>query len=186
MIFQETRLSGAFIVDLEKIEDERGFFAEAWKGKAAEQHGISVTFNRSNISFNRNTGTIRGLHAQQEPFAEAKLIHCIQGKVFDVIVDIRPESPTYCQWFSVELSAENHRMLYVPRGFLHGFETLVENSTVFYEVAGEYTPHAEIGARYDDPAFAINWPRVAAEPTLSDKDARWPLFPVTNPKPCRV
>lgn len=186
MIFQKTPLSGAFIVELEKIEDERGFFAEAWKRKTAEQYGISVEFNRSNISFNRKAGTFRGLHAQTAPFAEAKLIHCIQGSVFDVIVDIRPESPTYCQWFGVELSAENHRMLYVPRGFLHGFETLVDNSTVFYEVAGDYTPQAEIGARYDDPAFAIAWPQVTDEPTLSDKDAHWPWFKIAQANPCNA
>jgi dTDP-4-dehydrorhamnose 3,5-epimerase len=175
MIFQQTKLPGAFIIDIEKIEDERGFFAEGWKKQAAEEHGMYGDFNRANVSHNKKAGTVRGLHAQNDPFSEAKLIRCIQGAVFDVMVDIRPGSPTYLQWMGVELTADNYRMLYIPQGFLHGFQTLVDHTTVFYQVAGEYTPHSEIGARYDDPAFGIEWPP-ATERILSAKDQSWPLF----------
>jgi dTDP-4-dehydrorhamnose 3,5-epimerase len=175
MIFQETKLKGAFIIDIEKIEDERGFFAEGWKQNVAEQHGIQAEFTRTNISNNAKKGTLRGMHSQKAPYAEAKLVRCIQGSIVDAIVDIRPDSPTYLQWISVELSAQNYRMLYVPCGFLHGFQTLEDDTTVFYQVAGIYHPEAEQGARYDDPAFNIQWPQ-ATERTLSPKDKSWPDF----------
>lgn len=175
VIFQETRLQGAFIIDIEKIQDERGFFAEGWKKDVAVQHGIDVEFTRTNISNNAQKGTLRGMHSQKAPYAEAKLVRCIQGAIFDAIVDIRPDSPTYLQWVGVELSAQNHRMLYVPRGFLHGFQTLEDDTTVFYQVAGMYKPEAEQGARYNDPAFNIQWPP-ATERILSDKDRNWPGF----------
>lgn len=177
MIFRETRLPGAFIIDVERFEDERGFFAEGWKQEEAEKYGISAVFNRSNISYNRNKGTLRGMHAQRAPYAEAKLIRCPRGAVFDVIVDIRPDSATYLQWEGVELNAENRRMLYVPRGLLHGFQTLVDDTEVFYQVAGTYRPDQEVGARYDDPAFNIDWP-IPEAPTLSPKDQNWPPFEV--------
>lgn len=175
MIFTETPLKGAFVVDVHRFEDERGFFAEGWKDEEADQHGIETPFNRSNISYNRHKGTIRGLHAQRDPFAEAKLVRCPRGAVFDVIVDIRPESPTQGQWFGVELNAENRRMLYLPTGFLHGFQTLMGDTEVFYQVCGAYRPDMEIGARYDDPAFGIDWP-LKTEPVLSPKDSQWPPF----------
>jgi dTDP-4-dehydrorhamnose 3,5-epimerase len=175
MKFQETALPEAFIIDVTKFEDERGFFVEAWRQDLAAEHGISEVFTGTNISNNRHQGTLRGLHSQQEPHAQAKLVRCTQGAILDVIVDIRPESPTYLQWLSVELSAENLRMLYVPKGFLHGFQTLVDDSTVMYQVNGQYHPQAEIGARFDDPAFNITWPALA-ERTLSEKDQKWPPF----------
>ena len=177
MIFQESKLAGAFIIDIQRFEDERGFFAEGWKSDEAETQGIQAIFNRSNISYNRTTGTLRGLHAQQAPYAEAKLIRCPRGSIFDVIVDIRPESPTYLQWQGVELTAENRRMLYVPQGFLHGFQTLADDVEVFYQVAGTYRPDQEIGARYDEPAFGIQWPE-APNRVLSPKDQNWPAFKV--------
>jgi dTDP-4-dehydrorhamnose 3,5-epimerase len=173
MIFTETPLPGAFVIDVQRFEDERGFFAEGWKDTEAAQHGIDVMFNRSNISYNRHAGTIRGLHAQREPFAEAKLVRCPRGAILDVIVDIRPDSPTYLQWTGVELTAENRRMMYVPTGFLHGFQTLTDDTEVFYQVCGSYRPDMEIGARYDDPALNITWP-LQSEPILSPKDRGWP------------
>lgn len=182
MMFLQTSLEGSFIVELEKIEDERGFFAEGWKDEEAARHGIHARFNRTNISYNRKAGTLRGLHSQKPPFEEAKLVRCIQGAMFDVIVDIRPDSPTYLRWFGIELTAENHRMLYVPKGFLHGFQTLVPDTTVSYQVAGVYTPEAELGASYDDPAFGIEWPE-APELILSPKDQSWGAFQVVGQIP---
>ncbi len=180
MIFTPTPLAGAFVVDLEKLEDERGFFAEGWKDDAAAAHGIAVVFNRTNISYNRKAGTVRGLHSQRAPYEEAKLVRCIQGAIFDVIVDIRPDSPTYLQWYGLELSAENHRMLYMPQGFLHGFQTLRPDTTVFYQVAGQYQPKQEVGARFDDALFGIDWPEVE-ERVLSPKDQGWPPFQAQRP-----
>lgn len=175
MIFTETLLSGAYIVDLKRIEDDRGFFSEAWKSEVALQYGIDVSFNRTNISFNRFAGTLRGLHAQKAPYEEAKLVRCMKGAIYDAIVDFRSDSPTYLQWFGVELTAENHRALYVPQGFLHGFQTLVNDTEVFYQVAGSYKPDAEIGLRFDDPALNIEWP-TASERILSPKDQQWPTL----------
>jgi dTDP-4-dehydrorhamnose 3,5-epimerase len=178
MIFLTTPLQDAFVVEIEKLEDERGFFAEGWKDETAAEQGIQVTFNRTNISYNKKAGTLRGLHSQLPPFEEAKLVRCIQGAIFDVIVDIRPSSPTYLKWHGIELTAENHRMLYIPPGFLHGFQTLVPDTTVFYQVAGRYKPNSEVGACYNDPAFGIEWPYVAHERILSQKDMSWPAFQV--------
>ncbi len=179
MIFQEAPLTGAFVIEVERLEDERGFFAEGWKDTDAQAHGIDAVFNRSNISYNKAKGTLRGLHAQRKPYTEAKLVRCPRGAIFDVIVDIRPQSITYGQWFGVELNAENRRMLYIPQDFLHGFLTLADDTEVFYQVAGTYRPDMEIGARYDEPAFNIQWPQIdnqTVAPTLSPKDQGWPLF----------
>lgn len=175
MIFQKIALEGAFIIDIQKIEDERGFFAEGWKQSEAEAQGIQPVFNRTNISYNRIKGTLRGMHSQRSPFSEIKLVRCIQGALYDVIVDIRPGSSTYAQWFGVTLTMANHRMLYVPEGFLHGFQTLEDDTTVFYQVAGNYQPKAELGAKYDDAAFDILWPEVESR-LLSHKDQNWPAF----------
>jgi dTDP-4-dehydrorhamnose 3,5-epimerase len=181
MIFTETPLAGAFIVDLERLQDERGFFAEGWKHSDAARHGITVNFNRNNISFNVSKGTLRGLHAQKAPFEEIKLVRCPRGSILDVIVDIRPNSKTLGQWFGVELSAENRRALYIPRGFLHGFQTLEEHTEVFYQVDGEYKPDTELGARFDDPLFRINWPDTD-DRVISPKDQHWPdyILPVST------
>jgi len=175
MKFQETALRDALLIDLKKFEDERGWFAEAWRQDLAEKQGIPDNLCGINMSSNRYKGTLRGLHAQKEPHAQAKLVRCLQGAIVDVIVDIRPDSPTYLKWIAVELTAENMRMLYVPTGFLHGFQTLVDDTTVMYQVSGQYHPQSEIGARFDDPAFNIAWPD-AAERVISDKDQQWPRF----------
>lgn len=175
MKFQETALKDALIIELTKFEDDRGYFVEAWRQDLAEQYGLQEVFTGINMSSNKYKGTLRGLHAQQEPNAQAKLVRCLQGAIVDVIVDIRPESPTYLKWIAVELTEDNLRMLYVPKGFLHGFQTLVDDTTVMYQVNGKYHPQSEIGARFDDPAFNIRWPEVT-ERTLSDKDQNWPRF----------
>lgn len=175
MIFRETKLSGAYIIEPEPFEDERGFFAEVWKDDIAAKHGIQANFQRINMSRNRKAGTLRGLHAQKAPYEEAKLVRCIQGACFDVIVDIRPQSATYLQWTGVELSAENMLALFVPRGFLHGFQTLVDDTVLFYQTDGQYAKNAEIGARFDDPALNIQWP-YAKKRILSPKDQSWPLL----------
>lgn len=176
MIFTETKLAGAYIIDVEPFQDERGFFAEAWKEDVAAQYGIEANFQRINISLNKKTGTLRGLHAQKAPHAEAKLVRCIEGALYDVIVDMRSDSSTYLQWVGVELSADNLRALFVPRGFLHGFQTLTTNTRVFYQTDGTYTPQAEYGVRFDDPLLNIQWPS-AAERVISEKDQHWPLLP---------
>jgi dTDP-4-dehydrorhamnose 3,5-epimerase len=173
MIFKETKLSGAYVIEVEPFRDERGFFAEVWKDEIASKYGIHAHFQRSNMSMNKKAGTLRGLHAQKPPYEEAKLVRCLQGACFDVIVDMRPESPTYGQWTGVELSAENMRALFVPRGFLHGFQTLVDDTVLFYQTDGQYVQNAETGARFDDPALNIQWP-FTEKRILSPKDQAWP------------
>jgi dTDP-4-dehydrorhamnose 3,5-epimerase len=172
--FQETKLSGAYIIDIEPFEDERGLFARAWCRKEFEVLGLNAGIMQANISKNRRRGTLRGLHWQQQPYAECKLLRCTRGSIFDVIVDLRPESDTFKAWIGVELNEENHRMLLVPENFAHGFQTMEDNTEVFYQVTQFYTPEAERGARYDDPAFKIDWP--LAVTALSGKDAEWQPF----------
>lgn len=172
MLFQETKLKDAFVIDLEKREDERGFFARVWCKKELAVHGLKTEFVQANLSYNRKKGTIRGMHYQADPFAEVKLVRCVRGAVHDVIVDLRPASPTYRQWIGVELTDENRRMLYVPQGFAHGFQTLVDDTEVFYQVSEFYTPEAERGVRWDDPTFAIEWPETE-NCILSEKDSKW-------------
>jgi len=174
MKFTETELKGGYIIDLQKIEDDRGFFARGWCKNEFEEHGISSNLAQANISFNKFKGTLRGLHYQASPYEEAKLVRCIKGGIFDVMVDLREGSPTYGKWVGAELTAENHRMLLVPEGFAHGFQTLEDDTEVFYQVSEFYTPNAEQGARYDDPVFAIEWPLEVS--VISDKDANWAAF----------
>lgn len=175
MIFTETELRGAVIVDLDRREDERGFFARAWCRREFEEQGLSAEVVQCNLSFNHRKGTLRGMHYQVEPYGEVKLIRCTRGAIYDVIVDLRPESPTYKRWTGVELTGENGRMLYVPEGFAHGYQTLADGTETFYQVSESYTPEAERGLRWDDPAFAIEWPE--AEPRIiSEKDRSWPDY----------
>ncbi len=174
MNFKETKLKGAFIVDLAKIEDERGFFARAFCKKEFDDLGMNSDVVQANISFNSFAGTIRGMHHQIDPAPETKLIRCIRGSIVDVIVDLRTDSPTYLQYISVELTAENRTALFVPANFAHGFQTLEDNTEVIYLVSGFYTPECERGLRYDDPALSINWPIPAEH--MSDKDRQWPLL----------
>ena len=174
MIFTETELAGAFIIDLERLCDERGFFARTWCEDEFAAHGIGLPPLQANMSMNPTKGTLRGMHYQLAPNEESKLVRCTRGAIYDVIVDLREESPTFGQWLGVELTADNCRQLYVPGGFAHGFLTLAENSDVAYQVSAKYAPGAERGLRWDDPAIGIRWP--AAPLLISDKDRRHPNF----------
>jgi dTDP-4-dehydrorhamnose 3,5-epimerase len=165
---------GAFVIDLERREDERGFFARYWCQHEFEAQGLTMSVAQINNSFSQQQGTLRGMHYQIEPYGEAKLLRCIRGAIYDVIIDLRPSSLTYKQWFGAELSAANRTMLYVPEGFAHGFLSLEDDVEVIYLVSQFYTPGHERGVRYDDPAFAIAWPR--AIEVISDKDRSWPDY----------
>ena len=175
MLFTETELPGAYLIDLERREDERGFFARAWCADEFAEHGLSTKLVQANLSFNVRQGTVRGMHLQVEPHAEDKLVRCTRGAIYDVIIDLRPESKTYTRWLGVELDADSGRALYVPKGFAHGYQTLVPESETFYLVSEYYTPEAEDGVRWDDPAFGIEWPD-RANAFLSEKDRNWPDF----------
>jgi len=171
MLFTETKLKGAYIIDIEKLEDTRGFFARGWCQKEFEAYGLMTHVVQANISFNKQRGTLRGMHYQVAPHAEAKVMRCTRGAIYDVIIDLRPDSPTYKQWMGVELTGDNYSMLYVPEGFAHGFQTLEDNTEVIYQVSEFYTPGAERGVRYDDPTFGITWPQAVR--VISDKDKSW-------------
>jgi dTDP-4-dehydrorhamnose 3,5-epimerase len=172
--FEATPLQGAFVITPEPIEDDRGFFARAYCDEAFKAHGLHTAWPQCNLSFNRKAGTLRGMHWQDPPHAEVKLVRVISGALHDVIVDLRPDSATYKQPFGVDLSAENRRMLYIPEGFAHGFLTLDDNTEAFYHMGSPYAPGAARGARYDDPAFSITWPRDIT--VISDRDRTYPDF----------
>lgn len=175
MIFEETKLRGAFLVGLERREDSRGFFARTWCANEFADQGLTTEVVQANVSFNPRQGTLRGMHFQHAPHAETKLVRCTSGAIYDVIIDLRPESETYKQWLGVELTADNRRALFVPEGFAHGYQTLAPDSEVFYQVSEYYTPGAEGGVRWDDPAFGIEWPD-PDDAFLSEKDRSWPDF----------
>lgn len=174
MIFTETELKGAFIIDLEERSDHRGFFARTFCAKEFEDHGLKPTVAQCNLSFNHKKGTLRGMHYQTLPAAETKLVRCTRGAIYDVIIDMRPESPTYLSHIGVELTEDNRRALYVPEMFAHGYQTLTDGAEVVYQVGEFYTPGYERGLHYDDPIFGIEWPLPVTE--ISDKDASWSLF----------
>lgn len=174
MIFHETTLKDAMIIEPQLIEDNRGFFSRMMCRDEFTQHGLISDFVQHNMSFSRNKGTVRGLHFQRGAHAEAKLIRCTRGSIADIIVDLRGDSVTYLKHESFVLSAENHHMLYVPTGFAHGFQTLTDNTEVFYPVSAAYTPSAEGGLRYNDPLLGIAWPLEIID--LSIKDASWPFL----------
>lgn len=174
MILTPTELSGAYLVDPRRREDERGFFARTFTVADFQAHGLRIDIDQAAISYNRRRGTLRGLHFQATPHAQAKLVRCTQGAVHDVIVDLRPGSATRARWFACELSAENRRLLYVPEGFAHGFLTLDDDTEVAYQIAGAWRPESERGARFDDPAFGIVWP--FAPSLLSERDRCFPSW----------
>ena len=174
MIFVETELRGAWLIEPERLEDERGFFARTWCQDEFAGHGLNPRLVQCNISFNRQKGTLRGMHFQIAPYEEAKLVRCTMGAVYDVILDLRPNSPTWGQWQAFDLTAENRYMLYVPEGLAHGFQTLEDNSEVFYQMSEVYHPECACGVRWDDPTFAIRWP--LDEPILSAKDRSYPDY----------
>jgi len=174
VIFEETALAGAYLIHLEKREDSRGFFARSWDVGEFAAHGLASVTMQANVSFNTRRGTLRGMHWQAAPFQEAKVVRCTRGALYDIIVDLRPNSPTYRRWIGAELTQDNHDMLYVPPDFAHGFITLTDATEATYLMSQVYTPGTDRGARHDDPAFAITWP-IAVE-VISDKDQRWPTF----------
>lgn len=175
MIFTPTELAGAWVVSLDRREDDRGFFARTWCEEELRGHGLDARIAQCNMSSNPRAGTLRGMHYQAPPSAEVKLVRCVRGAIVDVIVDLRAGSPTFARWIAVELTAANARALYVPEGFAHGFQTLVDDTDVAYSVSRPYAPGMERGLRWDDPAIGISWPEADAR-ILSEKDAGWPDF----------
>ena len=175
MIFTETELAGACIVDLDRLEDNRGFFARAWCQREFAERGLETRVAQCNTSLSTLRGTLRGMHFQREPVEETKTIRCIAGALYDVIIDLRPGSPTFKRWIGIELTAKDRRMMYVPRGFAHGFQTLEDDTEAFYMVSEFHTPEAEGGVRWNDPAFGIEWP-VTPPTQMSEKDRGWPDF----------
>ena len=174
MNFTETKLKDAFIIEPEIFDDERGFFARTWCKKEFEAHGLNSNLCQCNISFNKKKGTLRGMHYQVTPYEESKLVRCTIGAIYDVIIDLRKDSPTYTEWMAVELTDENRKMLYIPEGFYHGFQTLKGYTEVFYQMSEYFFPEYSRGIRWNDPFFAIEWPE--DERTLSLKDKQFPDF----------
>jgi dTDP-4-dehydrorhamnose 3,5-epimerase len=174
IVFTETKLKGAFLIDLEKHADQRGFFARTYCEREFDAHKLNSRFVQCNISFNKRKGTLRGMHFQAPPHEEAKLIRCSRGAIYDAIIDLRPESGTFKQYLTAILSAENGRMLYVPEGFAHGFQTLEDDTEIVYQMSHFYSPEYARGVRWNDPAFGIEWP--AGERTIIDRDQSYPDF----------
>lgn len=175
MIFKETEISGSYIIEPEKFIDDRGFFARGYCEREFKNQGISFNIAQANIGYSKNQYTLRGLHYQAEPHREAKLVRCTSGALFDVIIDLRTESPTYKEWIGVELTEKKHTMFYVPEGCAHGYQTLEDNTEVFYMVSAFYAPDHERGVRWDDPAFNIEW-KETKNMIISEKDRQWPDY----------
>ena len=175
MKFTETGLDGAFVIEIEPRLDERGFFARGWCRREFEAAGIRINFVQANIAFSKNKGTLRGMHFQRAPHAECKLWRCVRGAIFDVMIDLRLNSPTFKKWFGIELTSDNHKMTLIPEGFAHGYLTTADNTEVFYLVSAFYTPEAEGGVRWDDPAIGVRWP-MTDNLIISEKDKNWPDF----------
>jgi dTDP-4-dehydrorhamnose 3,5-epimerase len=174
MIFTELNLNGAYVIDPELITDERGFFARTWCQQEFADRNLCHNFVQCSISFNKKQGTLRGMHFQSVPFAETKLVRCTRGAIYDVILDLRRDSPTFRSWAAVQLDESNRRLLYVPAGFAHGFQTLVDNSEVFYQISEFYHPECSSGVRWNDPAFGIEWP--TAQRIIAAKDLAFADF----------
>jgi dTDP-4-dehydrorhamnose 3,5-epimerase len=173
--FTELKLAGAYVIDIEPHYDDRGFFARTWSQEEFVEKGLTAAISQCSVSFNKRVGTLRGLHFQTSPHAEVKLVQCTAGVIFDVIVDLRTDSPTFLQWSALELSAENHRILYVPAGFAHGFQTLSDASQVFYQISTAHVPEASRGIRWNDPSIRVEWPE-AVNLTISERDRGYPDF----------
>ncbi len=174
MIFIQTQLEDAFVIEPERLSDERGFFARTWCKKEFIQHGLNPDWVQCNISFNLKKGTLRGMHHQAAPHEEAKLVRCTAGAIYDVIIDLRPSSPTFKKWLGIELTSENRKMLYVPEGFSHGFLTLEDNTEIFYQMSRYYAPDSSRGIRWNDPLFNIQWPNEIS--VISERDKSYPDF----------
>lgn len=176
MRLMQTPLAGAWVIELERISDERGWFARTFDAEEFEARGLTPVVAQCNASFNARSGTLRGMHYQAEPHGESKLVRCVRGAIFDVAVDLRADSPTRCRWHGVELNAENGRGYYIPAGLAHGFQTLTDNCEVIYQMGHRYVPEAAGGVRWDDPAFAIEWPPARGERIISERDASYADF----------
>lgn len=175
MIIEQTRIPGAYTIDLEPIEDDRGFFARQWCERELAEVGLSTKVSQASVAYNHESGTLRGMHWQVAPRAEVKLVRCVRGSIYDVIVDLRPASETFGEWIAVELTDENRRTLYVPEGFAHGYQTVEPGSEVWYQMSAPHAPEAARGFRFDDPRFGIVWPP-AERLVVSDRDRAWPPF----------
>lgn len=171
MIFKETKLKGAFTIEPERFEDDRGYFARTWCRKEFEAQGLDTNLVQCSISFSKKRGTLRGMHYQAAPHEEVKLVRCTSGAIYDVIIDMRPDSQTYRQWVAAELTAENQKMFYIPEGFAHGFITLQDNTEVFYQISEFYYPELSRGVRWNDPAFSIQWP--IAPTVMAERDRNY-------------
>jgi dTDP-4-dehydrorhamnose 3,5-epimerase len=178
VIFREIGLKGAYVIEPVRSVDDRGYFARTWCQREFADHGLNERLAQCSLSFNQKKGTLRGMHYQEPPFAEAKLVRCPRGAIYDVIVDIRPSSPTFMKWAATELNSENHLMLYVPEGFAHGFQTLTDETEVYYQISEFYVPESARGFRWNDPAFGIRWP--SADRTISSRDNSYPDFAQTK------
>jgi dTDP-4-dehydrorhamnose 3,5-epimerase len=174
MFFSEIKLKGAYVIDIDKHVDQRGFFARTWCMNEFAEHNLNTTVVQTNIGFSPLKGTLRGLHYQKAPYEEAKLVRCTSGSLYDVILDLRKDSPTFGQWFGLELSSKNHKMLYVPEGFAHGYLTLEEDTELFYQTSQFYDRDSARGVRYNDPAFHIKWP--ISIQLISENDLNWPDY----------
>jgi len=174
MIFNQAKLPGAYVIDIERREDERGFFARSWCRTEFEAHGLNPNLAQCNISFNSKKGTLRGMHFQAKPYEEAKLVRCTMGSLYDVIVDVRRDSSSFKQHMGIILTSDNHKMLYVPEGFAHGFLTLEDNTEVHYQISEFHAPDYARGFRWNDPAFGIEWP--ADVKIISERDRNYPDY----------
>lgn len=178
MLFRPTALGGVFLVEQERVADQRGWFARTYCAQELARHGLDPTVSQCSVSFNARAGTLRGMHYQAEPHAEAKLVRCTMGSIYDVAIDLRPASPTYMQWFAAELSAANGHALFIPAGCAHGFQTLVDGTEVLYQISTPYHPASGRGVRWDDPGFMITWPEPpAGGRTISARDAGYEDYP---------
>ena len=183
MKFTETKLKGAYIIELEKLQDERGYFARTWCRKEFLDHGLDVDLVQCNVSQNPKKGTLRGMHYQDPPHAETKLVRCTRGAIFDAIVDLRPDSETFLEWIAAELTADNGKMMYIPKGFAHGFQTLEENSMVYYQVSEFYAREDCRGVRWNEPRLSIPWPHEVA--VISPQDLGWGDLNLEKLRPLR-
>ena len=175
MKFSETAVLGVRLIEVNRITDDRGFFARVWCQDEFTQHDIKANWVQANVGYSVRAGTLRGMHYQRDPHAEAKLIRCTRGAVYDVALDLRPTSPSYLRWVGVTLDAEEHAMLYIPEGCAHGYQTLTDDSEITYFTSAPYAREAATGARYDDPAFGVEWPLPVE--VISGQDASWELWP---------
>jgi dTDP-4-dehydrorhamnose 3,5-epimerase len=176
MRFLQTPLAGVWVIEVDPLSDERGWFARVFDADMFRLRGLDPCVAQCSVSFNARRGTVRGMHYQAEPHAEPKLVRCASGASFDVALDLRSDSPSYCRWHGVELSAENHRALYLPPGVAHGYQTLADETELFYQMGYPYVPEAARGVRWDDPAFAIEWPPASGERIISARDGTYPDF----------